>query len=62
MAFCPKKCLEAWNCGWSKNISLVDVTYIDDSTTKTAGYIGYNNKTKVVMASWRGSDNKANWI
>lgn len=46
LAFCPKTCLEGWSCGGGAKLpKLVNVTYIENSVTKAAGYIGYDPST-----------------
>lgn len=46
VAFCPKNCVESWTCGTTaKYPRLVNVTYIENSVSKAAGYIGYDPST-----------------
>lgn len=40
----------------------MNVTYIENSLIKAAGYIGYDPSTESIVISWRGSDNVRNWI
>ena len=58
VAFCPKTCLESWTCGTTaKYPRLVNVTYIENSVSKAAGYIGYDPSTETIISAWRGSNN-----
>jgi hypothetical protein len=63
LAFCPRRCLESWSCATGATYpKLVNVTYIENSVTKAAGYIGYDPSTQTLITSWRGSNNIENWI
>lgn len=42
LSYCPKKCLEGWNCEFSKNYpKLINVTHVSNSITLAAAYIGF---------------------
>lgn len=63
LSYCPKKCIEKWDCDFSKNYpKLINVTHINNDVTLAAVYIGYEPISKNVYISWRGSANAQNWI
>jgi predicted lipase len=63
LAYCPKKCLEAWNCGGGQNLTnFGEVTHFNNALTLAAGYIGYEKVTNQIIVSFRGSANIENWI
>jgi hypothetical protein len=63
LSYCPKKCIEAWNCQFSEKFpKLTNVTHVNNDITLAAAYIGYEPISKVVVISWRGSSNAQNWI
>jgi hypothetical protein len=42
LAYCPKKCLEAWDCQFGKDLkNFGEVTHISNLITLASCYIGY---------------------
>lgn len=62
VAYCPKTCLQNWNCKTSAHETLTDVSYIVYNLTQAPGYIGYNPSRNAIIVSFRGSQNIQNWI
>lgn len=54
-AFCPDAELRNWTCQWcvEEGFQVTDVLYSE--TTKTKGFVGYDQSRKLIVASFRGS-------
>ena len=47
IVFCPKDKVEAWSCKTGEGYpKLTNVTYVENTFTKAASYIGYNPEQK----------------
>jgi hypothetical protein len=63
LAYCPKKCLDAWSCEAAKNLTnFVDVVYVNNPLTLASCFIGYENAKNKIIVSFRGSANIQNVI
>ena len=58
-AYCEN--IELWKCGDPCFPGLTDVTVIQNLSTDTLGFVGYNKKEKEIVVSFRGSVSDANW-
>ena len=63
LAYCGKKCLEAWNCQGGKDlIHFGEVTHVNNLLTVASAYVGYEKQKNQIIVSFRGSANARNWI
>mgnify|MGYP000232887710 CR=1 FL=1 len=63
LAYCPKKCLLAWDCESGKQFTnFGEVTHVNNAITLASAYIGYEKKKNLIIVSYRGSANAQNWI
>lgn len=62
LAYCPRPCIDSWNCKSAGSEVLTDVTYVVFNLTQAPGYIGYSASRNAIILSFRGSSNIQNWI
>ena len=62
VAFCPRRCIEAWDCATTQSIPFKHTFYAKHPFTLAAGYLGYHSDLNQIILSFRGSCNTPNWI
>lgn len=62
LAYCPRPCIDSWNCKSAGSEVLSDVGYVVYNITQAPGYIGYSASRNAIILSFRGSSNIQNWI
>ena len=57
-AYCHKEAILAWDCEFCDSLTsgFTTVHYSYDSSTDTAAFVGYNNNTKEIITSFRGTE------
>mmetsp|Transcript_16756 Transcript_16756/g.25039 ORF Transcript_16756/g.25039 Transcript_16756/m.25039 type:complete len:288 (+) Transcript_16756:108-971(+) len=64
-AYCNETSIERWDCKWCKQLSSLNfiVTLAaSNSSEKTFAFVGYSDKEKHIIVSFRGSHNLKNFI
>ncbi|KXN68902.1 alpha/beta-hydrolase, partial [Conidiobolus coronatus NRRL 28638] len=63
-AYCPQAKLTSWNCtncvGYASNSS--EVIYFQNAGVDSAGYIAVNKILKLIVLSYRGTNDLSNWL
>ena len=62
IAYCPRPCIDSWNCKSAGSEVLTDVSYVVFNLTQAPGYVGYSASRNAIILSFRGSSNIQNWI
>lgn len=62
-AYCDISELETWSCIPCQTLPNFHLTrYVQDTTTWTDGFIGYETESKLIVLSFRGTSNFTEWI
>jgi hypothetical protein len=63
-AYCPQEKLTSWNCancvGYAAGSS--EIVYFQDTNLDSAGFLAVNKNLKLIVLSYRGTDDLENWL
>ena len=63
LAYCPKTCLESWQCDSGKNLPpLTNVSFFNNGINLASVYIGYRPDVNQILLSFRGSASYESWV